>query len=196
MRVLTQIRIMTNHIRSFIHKLLFTNNQHSPFISDSRTVMDKSLLNYKELLCKMISENNPGIIDNESRQHAVIVIQEFIRSAKKSIYIQCTHLSDDIYGNTETQKLIREALNRGVDIKILVRDKSPVCASFANEINAACNNTIFYPKECHKLDFCVVDGTRFRLEKDTDKGTAFVGTYNSEIAEALESYIQLAVNVS
>lgn len=158
--------------------------------------MDKSLENYRELLCKMINEDNPGIIDNKSRQHAIIVIQEFIRSANEKIFIQCTHLSEDIYGNQTTQNLIRDAINRGVNVRILVRDKSPVCASFANEINAASRDTIIYPKACHQLDFCVIDGKRFRLEKDTNKGTAFVGTNNTEIAQSLESYIMTVADAS
>lgn len=138
----------------------------------------------------MINEDNPGVLDNYNRKHAIIVLQELFRAAKESIYIQCSHFSKDIYENSTTQDLLREAINNdAIKVKILVRDKLAACADFAKEINEKRPETIIFNKSCHTLDFCVVDKKRFRLEKDTDKGSAYVCTFNEKLSSLLESYI-------
>lgn len=138
----------------------------------------------------MLHEDNPAIINNSDREHAIIVLQEFFKAAKRSIHVQCSHFSKDIYETAETQEYLRKAVRENhIDVKIFVRDNTPQSRDFANELNSIKAGTVQYNKSCHKLDFCVVDGKRFRLEKDTSKRMAFVCTYNEELSSLLESLI-------
>lgn len=139
----------------------------------------------------MLQEDNPGIIDNCDRKHTIIVLQEFFNAARHSIHVQCSHFSKDIYENKETQTYLRNALkDENIDVKIFVRDTTPQSKVFADELNSIKAGTVQVNKYCHKLDFCVIDGKRFRLEKDTEKSEAYVCTYNVELSSMLEDCIK------
>ena len=53
---------------------------------------------YKNDFVKKIEEDSPEWIDNISREHACIIIQEIIRASVNYVYIQCSKLASDIYG--------------------------------------------------------------------------------------------------
>lgn len=151
----------------------------------SLLTMNAELREYRKLFQQMIQDNDPGIINNSSRAHAKVILQELIRSAQKEILIQCSHLARDIYGDKTTQQLLSEAISRGVTVSIAIRDACPDAANFCADLmrqfpaSIHCNTTVF------PSDFCVVDTLRFRLETDQDNGKAYVCANNTEISTRL-----------
>lgn len=147
--------------------------------------MNPELREYRKLFQQMIQDNDPGIIDNSSRAHAKVILQELIRSARKEILIQCSHLAQDIYGDENTQQLLKEATKRDVRVSIAIRDACPEADTFCNEMRQNfpgiihCNTSVF------NSDFCVVDARRFRLETDQENGKAYVCANNVTISERL-----------
>ena len=158
--------------------------------------MDIILQAYRERFVEMIRENDPEIVDNSSRLHARIIIQELIRHASETVFIQCTNFASDIYGDPETQGILRDALQRGVQVRIAVRNSVPHAEAFANELNDLAHDTVRSGENVFANDCCVVDRKRFRLERDKKERTAYVCAYNPPLAEKLAGYFESPVNVA
>ncbi len=148
-------------------------------------IMNAELREYRELFQQMIQDNDPGIIDNSSRAHAKVILQELIRSAQEEILIQCSHLAQDIYGDANTQQLLKAATQRGVLVSIAIRDACPEADTFCNEMRQTFPDIIHCNTSVFSSDFCVVDSRRFRLETDQDNGKAYVCANNVVISERL-----------
>ena len=155
--------------------------------------MNSELREYRKLFQQMIQDNDTGIINNSSRAHAKVILQELIRSAQTEILIQCSHLARDIYGDKETQELLKNAITRGLRVSIAIRDACPEADTFCNEMRQnfpdkiRCNTSVF------SSDFCVVDSRRFRLETDQDNGKAYVSANNVVISERLKEIFNSAI---
>lgn len=147
--------------------------------------MNAKLREYRKLFQSMIQENDPGIIDNSSRAHAKVILQELIRSAKNEILIQCSHMACDIYGDSDTQRLLKEAIQKGVKLSIAVRDICPDTENFCEELEKQLPGTVHCHTSVFPSDFCVVDHKRFRLETDQNNGKAYVSANNTIISERL-----------
>lgn len=153
----------------------------------SLLTMNAELREYRKLFQQMIQENDSGIIDNSSRAHAKVILQELVRSAKHEILIQCSRLAKDIYGDLETQRLLMNALQNGIRVSIAIRDSIPETECFCTDLDTRFPGTVHRHTSVLPLDFCVVDGKRFRLEKDKTLGTAFVCANNVNISSKLQA---------
>lgn len=154
-------------------------------------IMNAELREYRKLFQKMIDQDDPAIIGNNSRAHAKVILQELIRSACTEILIQCSHMAKDIYGDNETQKLIKAAIHRGINVTIAVRDACPESDSFCKELEKNCPSAVHCNTSVFPVDFCVVDGKRFRLEQDQEQGAAVASANSETIATQLrEIFVQ------
>lgn len=147
--------------------------------------MKNALSRYRELFRSMIEQNDPTPISNESRLHAAIIIQELVRSAKESVYIQCSRLAPDVYGNPDTLKEIKNAINRGVKFKVAVRNQIPETGELYKMLSFIDKSFISLGQQVYEKDFCIVDGKRFRLETDAVLGKAVVCAYDVELGHKL-----------
>lgn len=155
--------------------------------------MDKILQVYRNTFVSLIKGNSPEIFDNSSRLHAKVIIQELIRHAERTVRIQCTNFATDIYGDSETQAIIKDAICRGVEVKIVVR-RLPQENLFADELNRLREGTVTKEKDLWRTDFCVVDSMRYRLERDGVVGSAYVCAYDTEVSELLENIFSRGMN--
>lgn len=149
--------------------------------------MNAELREYRKLFQQMIQDDDTGIIDNNSRAHAKVILQELVRSAKTEILIQCSRLARDIYGDPETQSLLINALQNGIRVSIAIRDQIPDTEDFYATLENRFPGSVHRHTSVLSLDFCVVDGKRFRLEKDKELGTAFVSANNTTISHKLQT---------
>lgn len=158
--------------------------------------MDPLLVIYREMFVKMINSDSTEIIDNSSRDHAKIIIQELVKHASCSIYMQCSNLAACVYEDKETIEIFKDAIDRGVKVTIAVRESDNKIDArdfyeFIEQKQKSNNNvTIMKQKSVYKSDFCVTDSKRFRLEKDNEQATAYVCANCKEIASLLESVFQ------
>ncbi len=166
--------------------------------------MDTSLSIYRSVFVRLIEADSESIIENNSPEHAKVILQELVRCAVKSVFILCTHFSKAVYGDADLQTAILDAIDRGVSVSIAVRDKNPQEAEFFRKLRKMESEKCrlfegLLENESHPVfpsDFCIVDGKRFRLERDQDKGTAFVCANNTEVVERLEVWFNLSVGAA
>lgn len=149
--------------------------------------MKNTLARYRDLFRSMIEQNSPTPISNESRLHAAIIIQELVRSAKETVFIQCSNLAPDVYGNSETIREIREAISRGVKFKVAVRGKSPQAKALYEILADSSSSCIQLGTQVFTKDFCVVDGKRARVETDAVIGKAVASAYDEELGSLLNA---------
>lgn len=152
----------------------------------------------------MIGSDSPAIIENNSPAHAKVILQELMECAKETVHILCTHFSKEVYGDKALQTSIKDAIGRGVSVKIAVRDEKPQASDFYRElgdnfpnkcslyagIQATNGKTVF------ASDFCVVDSKRYRLERDQTKGTAFVCANAPDVAGRLVAWFDASVRIA
>lgn len=152
---------------------------------------DSQLLAYRNSFRKMIENDAPEIIGNISSEHAVIIIQELIRSAKRDVRIICHKLSSDIYGNEETQNAINEALGRGVEFHVAIKNAVPEACE---RILKASNHEIrrVHPNFMNVPDFCVVDGKRWRIETNPEKREAKVCANDPVLGKKMAQVFDIA----
>ena len=141
---------------------------------------------YKNDFVKKIEEDSPEWIDNISREHACIIIQEIIRASVNYVYIQCSKLASDIYGTTETKDLIVDAMNRGVKIRIAVRSSVPEARDCYDILNLKGGAEVHLLCKCSNNDFCISDNKRFRYETDAENRHAKVCANDPEMVENLK----------
>lgn len=139
---------------------------------------------YREEFVKMITTNSKEEYSNHSRLHANIIIQELVRHARKFAYIQCSDFAQDIYGDPETQAIIKNAIAQNVDVRIAVRNAIQ-SAEFASALNEMREGTVRAFTSVSELDFCVTDPYRYRKEVDKVKGEAKVCANGPTIANEL-----------
>lgn len=145
---------------------------------------DPFLVAYREKFVELIRTNSTEVYSNHSRLHAGIIIQELIRHAENYLYIQCSNFASDIYGNKETQRLLKNAIERNVCVKIAVRNE-PCEKDFADELNKMKEDTVIRNLSVSENDFCVTAPYRYRRETDKKKGVAEVCANGKEVAEDL-----------
>ena len=132
----------------------------------------------------MIRENDTNIIDNISSDHAVVIIQELIRSAEERVSIICQKLSSYVYGNDETLRVIKDAIRRGVQFDVIIKDECPEAGECARLIGKF--KTLDPRSKIDIPDFCVVDSRRFRFETDSKKRTAKVCANNETLGRKMQ----------
>ena len=141
---------------------------------------------YRNVFRTMIRENDTNIIDNISSDHAVVIIQELIRSAEKRVSIICQKLSSYVYGNDETLRVIEDAIKRGVRFDVIIKERCPESEKCASLIG---NVKTLRDRDLSKIDipdFCVVDSRRFRFETDSKKRTAKVCANNEMLGRKMQ----------
>ena len=145
------------------------------------------LANYRESFRKMIEADNPEVISNISTEHAIVILQELIQSAQKSVYIVSHKLSSDVYKNELLEKIIE---NKGNTVQFCIATRSDFPESQECFETLEKGNKIRYFKvrknfEEKLFDYCVVDTKRFRLETDPEERKAIVCAYDTEMGQKL-----------
>ncbi len=123
---------------------------------------------YRKLFARHIEEDSPLYIENGSRAHASVVISELVKSAEKEILIQCTEFNSDVY-DSDMITLLNDAADRVDVVKIAIRKKA---ADDALVKQLSSSIEVLEGADKLSVDFCVVDGKRFRLELDAKKREA------------------------
>lgn len=156
--------------------------------------MIDSLQTYREFFVRLLKEGSSDIIPNSSRLHAKVIIQELCRYAQERLLLLCSNLAEDVYGDTETQTVLKDAVKRVKDVRVYVKAETPECLQFAKELNSIRPGTVFWGFQTSGLhDFCVSDNA-FRLERDEISGTAYVCANDEDIAKDLYGLLPASEN--
>lgn len=144
--------------------------------------MPNQLQKYRDNFIRFIETNDERYVLNSNRDHAHILIEELVKRANESIFIQCTNLSSDVYSQKIIDLLIEKS-SEGKDVRIAIR--TPERKALVSKIF---EGTLISPKfgvNSFDHDYCVIDGVRMRVELDGNKREAIAYAYNKDLGESL-----------
>lgn len=131
-------------------------------------------------------------IQNDSAEHAVVLIKNLIRNAKDEIIILCHRMAQEIYGDKGVLKALEDAYRRNPKLKVhaYVRAEIPDLTPFiATLIDHDADIRTNYTSCGDCKDIVVVDRKSGRMETDNKKRKA-VGHLNNPSfwAEELQKF--------
>lgn len=140
---------------------------------------------YRRDVREIIEKDMTEAFLNDSTEHAKVLIEEFIRSAKESVYIACNNFSKDVYDDEDICNAIDWALLRGVKFHVGTLcgcDDSECCKLFEErkiDVKKLTGNK--------EINFIVIDGKRLRYETDVKTRSALCYGNNPEQSAKLEA---------
>lgn len=163
------------------------------------TKAEKSLESYKEYLEKFAQKVNFGIIANEGKDHASILLATLLANTDKTIKMYCTGLEPDLLENyngaywKEFQDFFNNDTKKTVNVEILIQDatwcnqttppfqklKDAKAKGFlisVRQINPSDIqeiNTSLGFKDYDNVNFSIFDDKAYRIEYDTRNFKAY-----------------------
>ncbi len=135
--------------------------------------MNEELAKYAESVRAYIRSESDTVFQNNSPQHAAVIISEFLLAARETAYIFCGRLSDAVYKNLKV--FFAMAQGRGVDVKVITATDCEHLESRDLVVYLQENQLLrCAPKLAEYPHFLIIDGKRFRLEVNQKEKQAIV----------------------
>lgn len=154
---------------------------NSPLLSDYRADVEK-----------FFDAQSPDIITNKDRHHAAILISTLFKKADREVIVFSRQLDGDFYTQEDVKSQILEAAKRGVDIRILVQEsveaKDLVRDLLKEQWKGKVTVHLCKPGSlgaASSINFTVVDGKAYRLEKNRDNHEAFACANDPKTAQKI-----------
>lgn len=135
------------------------------------------VIEYRAQVRAWIATDSPVIFGNYSTTHAACVVEEFAKSAEKSIVLMSGAFSHEFYGNNVFNAFV-DATMRGVSIRIITSDDTKAVdienLRALSDASAKGKVSFFVARYSGKespTHFMVVDRKRYRLERGTHTPT-------------------------
>lgn len=165
-------------------------------MADEKTV---SLAIYREMFRFMLSNGIARLMHNDSPDHACVLIEELLHSAKDSVLIFCRNLGADVWGTPGVIAALGEALGtNGVNVRVLLQDDP--CGGKDNRALALLRAHGVEVRKTHNsvvtANFMVVDGKAYRLEKDVANRRGYACANDAEGAKNLAAAFENLANDS
>jgi hypothetical protein len=157
---------------------------------------------YRDMFRFMLKSGSTKRLCNDSKNHARILIDELLRSAKRNVLIFCRHLGHDVWDDANVLFALREALARGLKFSVLLQ----------SDPEGGNNNRAFAVLKSYNVDvkktndattrknFIVVDGKSYRLEDNVEERSGCACANDPAEAERLkaefDTMAQTAIAVS
>ena len=126
---------------------------------------------YAEDIRRRIQDNDCEVFRNKSALHASIILREFIKSAKDTVFIFCGHLNKFVYEHLFD--VFQTAIQKGVNIKVITESDTPDSVKLAQLLRE--KDRYRSVRQDMKIPhFVIVDGKRYRMETDEAEKTALV----------------------
>jgi len=146
------------------------------------------LVMYRSVFRLMLKADGERILQNDSKSHAIVLIEELIRHATKEVYIYCTRLDDTVWGVPSVLDSIDEAFNRKVTFHVLTREVVPdetLALKSFKQHDCKIGQAHLENGNVIVENFLVVDGKSFRFESAPQERKGFVCVNNPEVAMTL-----------
>jgi len=131
--------------------------------NDSESIM----VLYRTLVRDLLAAGNPGVVSNASMSHAPIILEELVRSSKKTLSAFCGRKDDAVWTSC-VKRAVDAARRRGVDVQVL--DASMIDSQALEAVRS----------------FAVADGHSLWLENGRESGDALFAINQPKIASELE----------
>src|SRR5262245_33715048 len=85
---------------------------------------------YQAALERLWAENSEESVSNSKPEHVSALLVVFLTRAKTRVHVFCKDLQKDVYDNPRVIHALRNAIMRGVLIRVLVQHKIPFDSLF------------------------------------------------------------------
>ncbi len=143
---------------------------NTDFSEQQKRPTEDEIERYRASVAMRIINNNTELIENHGADYARAVIGELILSAEKDIYLFCEKLSEIIY-----QPLLFHfflAFVKGVNIHIITQADPQDSETSQFLMQKGCIRKLLSASQ-HE-HFLIIDGIRYRQERDAQKKNAIV----------------------
>ena len=132
---------------------------------------------YRKDVKTRIAQNDGTIFPNNCPDKTSIVLQEFIRAAKKSVRIYCGHLNAEVYEKLQSD--FEAAIARDVEVRVICASGEIGAKELAEKLRDGDHFRIL-GEEVTVSHFAVMDSLRYRIETNQVSKEAFVCAYAGE----------------
>jgi hypothetical protein len=154
---------------------------------------DAELHEYRLTVERLAEAKSPESFSNGMPEHAAIIIETFLKFAKKRVVIFCKQLSSNVFGIPSITARLESALLKGIRVDIIVQEKPESddlmqCINKWKENSKLCISLIAANGRTNsiKANFAVMDGEAYRYEPDNDRISAYACMFNPRIASSME----------
>lgn len=157
-------------------------------------VTPENLREYKTNLAYLNQVRSKLMFQNGMVEHAAAILEEFFRSAEKSVSIFCHDLNDRVYDQPELYNQLLGALSRNVKVDVICQKtpaskRLPALAAAALEQGLPFRIIVGKLPETDKTvaNFAVMDGRAFRWEHDHTRMEALGCMNSTKVATELQA---------
>lgn len=154
------------------------------------------ILEYKKNVERMFDEGSQIMFTNRDRDHAAVLISTLFNKAEREVVVLCRNLDSEFYGRDVVKASIRDALNRGVQLRLRVQEtpqSTELVSLFQDPQYRNIDYAVFEPGSrgaTSVYNFTVADSKAFRLEEDRTKHAAVACANNPELAKEILSVFE------
>lgn len=149
---------------------------------------------YRQVFRAMLKFRREGRISNSSTPHAIVLIEELLRHAKKSVDIYCRHLGPDVWCVDAIVEALQCVCNKGRAIRVVVQedvDESNRAVQLLRARGVEIRKDVTVSDNLPSYNFVIVDKEAFRFEQDCERRVGFACAINEEISSKLISLFDL-----
>lgn len=140
---------------------------------------------YRMFVKSVLQQNGDERLGNDSDSHAIILIEELIRSAHVSVDIFCHSLAADVWTNAGVVDAVREAVKHGVTFRVAVQ--SGACRESRDLFNGLGIPIRLNGQTQLESNFMIVDRKAFRVEYNFARRMGFAYANKPEFSEVLNN---------
>lgn len=154
------------------------------------------ILEYKKNVERMFDEGSQIMFTNRDRDHAAVLISTLFNKAEREVVVLCRNLDSEFYGRDVVKASIRDALNRGVQLRVRVQEapqSTELVSLLQDPQYRNIDYAVFEPGSrgsTSVYNFTVADSKAFRLEEDRTKHAAVACANNPELAKEILSVFE------
>lgn len=141
---------------------------------------------YRQTVKKILDEGLGTRIDNETDDHAAVLIDELIRHAEYEVDIFCQRFATDIWGRRNVLDSLIHAAEKGVGVKLLTQEKPEDSESLDFIRNYDNAEVRIFVGDLVEFNFMIVDSQMFRIEPDNSTRHGFAYAQNSQFAKMVD----------
>lgn len=143
-----------------------------------KTITTMKLIDYETIVKKMKEENSADLVDNDTVEHAKILVSELVNSSQKSIKLYTNSFCKEFYLSEKVFSVFKDASNRGIKLDVLAEknlsDNEAIkeyktlfgCKFFLKDSVAPLQMEIADNKHITLNNFMIIDEKGIRYEQE------------------------------
>ena len=148
---------------------------------------EQELAFYENVFRGMLCADSQEYIENDSVEHAAILVKCLIESARESVKIFCKALSSDVWGRPEIVHAVEDALANKVTFQVSVMEALQKNGTSQLLLEDSSSEIRMFPYQDVCANFLLVDDKAFRFEPNCEERKGFAVAKADENANVLKN---------